>query len=105
SLLFVIAYVGGHRRVVKLQERLGVSGIIAAGFPFVALGVIARQPAIGILTGDVLERLQPILHFGLGWLGFIIGAQLDIRLLDKVPSGTAYLIVVEALAPFAITAG
>ena len=42
--------------------------------------------------------MQPILHFGLGWLGFIIGAQLDIRLLDRVPRGTAYLIVVEVEA-------
>src|SRR4029079_17017195 len=49
-------------------------------------------------------RLRPVLHFGLGWLGFAIGAQLDIRVLDRVPRGTAYLILVEALAPFAITA-
>jgi len=102
--LFVVAYLGGHRRVVKLQERLGISGLIAAGFPFVALGVIVRQPAIGILTTDVLDRFQPILHFGLGWLGFIIGAQLDFRVLDRVPKGTAYLIVVEAIGPFAATA-
>lgn len=102
--LLVLAYLGGHRRVVRLQERLGVSGVIAAGFPFIFLGLIARQPEVGVLTEDVVVRLQPILHFGLGWLGFIIGAQLDIRVLDKVPTGTAYLIMVEALAPFAVTA-
>jgi hypothetical protein len=45
-----------------------------------------------------------VLHFGLGWLGFLIGAQLDIRVLDRVPRGTAYLIAVEALLPFAVTA-
>ena len=102
--LMVLAYLGGHRRVVRLQERLGIGGVIAAGFPFVALGLIARQPEVGILTEQVVARLQPLLHFGLGWLGFIIGAQLDIRVLDRVPQGTAYLIVVEALAPFAVTA-
>jgi len=48
--------------------------------------------------------LRPVLHFGLGWLGFLIGAQLDIRVLDRVPRGTAYLIAVEALGPFGITA-
>jgi Kef-type K+ transport system membrane component KefB len=103
-VIFVIAYIGSHRKVVRAQERLGISGVIAAGFPFVALGVIVRQPEIGILTPEVVERLRPILHFGLGWLGFIIGAQLDIRVLDRVPKGTAYLILVEALGPFAITA-
>jgi Kef-type K+ transport system membrane component KefB len=103
-LLFVVAYVGSHRRVVAAQERLGIGGVIAAGFPFIALGLIVRQPEIGILTHDVVDRMRPILHFGLGWLGFIIGAQLDIRLLDRVPRGTAYLIVVEAMVPFAATA-
>ncbi len=102
--LVVLAYLGGHRKVVRFQERLGVAGVITAGFPFIALGLIASSPSVGILTGDVLGRLRPLLHFGLGWLGFIVGAQLDIRVLDRVPKGTAYLILVEAIAPFAITA-
>ncbi len=103
-ILLALAYLGGHRKVVRFQERLGISGVITAGFPFIALGVLAAHPAIGVLNDDVISRLRPILHFGLGWLGFIIGAQLDIRVLDRVPKGTAYLILVEALGPFAITA-
>ena len=102
--LMVLAYLGGHTRVVKFQERLGISGVITAGFPFIFLGLVASRPSIGILSGDVLAQLRPILHFGLGWLGFIIGLQLDIRVLDRVPKGTAYLILVEALGPFGITA-
>ncbi len=105
TAIFALAYLGGHRKVVALEQRLGISGVIAAGFPFVALGVIIRQPDIGILTTDVLERMQPILHFGLGWLGFIIGSQLDVRVLDRVPRGTGYLVVVEALGPFLAVAG
>ena len=102
--LMVLAYLGGHRKVVRFQERLGVGGVITAGFPFVALGAIAATDSIGVLNADVLSRLRPVLHFGLGWLGFLIGAQLDIRVLDRVPKGTAYLILVESLGPFAITA-
>ncbi len=103
-VLLALAYLGGHRKVVRFQERLGISGVVTAGFPFVAIGVIASHPDVGILNTDVISRLRPILHFGLGWLGFLIGAQLDIRVLDRVPKGTAYLIFVEALGPFAITA-
>lgn len=102
--LLVLAYLGGHRRVVQFQERLGVSGVITAGFPLVALGLIASRPSIDILTPEIIERLRPVLQFGLGWLGFLIGAQLDARMLDRVPRGTAYLILLEALGPFAITA-
>jgi len=102
--LLVLAYLGGHRRVVRFQERLGISGVITAGFPFIALGVVASLPSVGILTGDVLENMRPVLLFGLGWLGFIIGAQLDIRVLERVPRGTAYMILVESILPFAVTA-
>jgi len=102
--LIVLAYLGGNRRVVRFQERMGIAGVITAGFPFVALGLVASLPSVDILTGDVVTKLRPLLHFGLGWLGFLIGAQLDIRVLDRVPKGTAYLILVEALGPFGITA-
>jgi Kef-type K+ transport system membrane component KefB len=102
--LVALAYLGGHRRVVRFQERLGLGGVITAGFPFVAIGLFASWAPIDILSAEVIARLRPVLHFGLGWLGFAIGAQLDIRVLDRVPRGTAYLILVEALAPFAITA-
>src|SRR5690349_19343736 len=73
------------------------------GFPSAFLAVNASLRSVGSLSGDVLTRLRPVLSCGLGWLGFIIGAQLDIRVLGRVPKGTAYLILVEALGPFGIT--
>ena len=102
-VLLVLAYLGGHRRVVRFQEQLGISGVITAGFPLIALGVIAALPGVGVLTGDVLESVRPILLFGLGWLGFISGASLDIRVLEAMPRGSAYVVLVEALGPFALT--
>src|SRR5688572_8385154 len=70
--LMVLAYLGGHRSVVRFQERLGIGGVVTAGFPFVALGALASHDSIGVLNDDVISRLRPVLHFGLGWLGFII---------------------------------
>jgi len=103
-VLLALAYLGGHRKVVRFQERLGISGVITAGFPFIALGVIAAHPSVGVLNADVINRLRPILHFGLGWLGFIIGAQLETRGRVRGQKGTASLILVGALGPFARTA-
>jgi Kef-type K+ transport system membrane component KefB len=104
AILLALAYVGGHPRMLWLQEQIGIRGVILAGFPFVALGVVASLPSVAILTDDVIPKLRPLLQFGLGWIGFLIGAQLDIRVLDRVPRGSAYLLLVEALAPFAVTA-
>jgi len=104
SMLLALAYIGGHPWTLRLQERLGLGGAISVGFPFVALGLIAARPSVGILSEAVIPNLRPVLQFGLGWIGFIIGAQLDIRVLDRVPTGSAYLVLLEALAPFAVTA-
>ena len=104
SILFVLAYAGGHPKIRKLEETIGISHVVTAGFPFVALGLIARHPSVGILSDQVLAGLLPVLNFGLGWLGFIIGTQLDVRFLDKLPKGTAFMVVIEALVPFAIIA-
>ncbi len=103
-VLLAVAYVGGHPRMLRLQEQIGIRGVILAGFPFVALGLIASLPAVGVLTDDVIPTLRPVLQLGLGWIGFIIGAQLDIRVLDRVPRGSAYLLLIEAIAPFGVTA-
>lgn len=104
AMLLALAYIGGHPRVRRLEEQLGLRGVVLAGFPFIALGVLASLPSVGILSDDVVPKLRPVLQFGLGWIGFIIGAQLDIRVLDRVPRGSAYLLLVESLVPFAVTA-
>ncbi len=104
AMLLALAYLGGHPQVLRMQERLGLRGVVVAGFPFVALGVVASLPAVSILSDEVIPKLRPVLQFGLGWIGFIIGAHLDIRVLDRLPRGSAYLILIEALAPAALTA-
>ena len=102
SILFIFAYAGSHPWIQAFERRIGIAHVITAGFPFVALGVIAQSPAIGVLTPAVLETITPILNFGLGWLGFIIGLQMDLRFFNKLPRGTGLLVVIEASVPFAV---
>lgn len=104
AILLALAYIGGHPRVRQIEEALGIRGVVLAGFPFVALGVIASLPSVGILTDEVIPKLRPVLQFGLGWIGFIVGSHLDIRVLDRVPRGSAYLTLIESIAPFGVTA-
>ncbi len=104
AVLLALTYIGGHPSVLRFLEKIGLRGVVLAGFPFIAIGLVASLPAVGVLTDEVIPKLRPLLQFGLGWIGFIVGAHLDIRVLDRVPRGTAYLILIEALAPFAVTA-
>jgi hypothetical protein len=76
--LLTLAYLGGHRRVRALEERLGLSQVITAGLPFIVLGAVARQPSVGVLTNGVLAELGPLLRLALGWLGFLAGFRFDL---------------------------
>ncbi len=99
--LLALAYLGGHRRVQEWESRLGISQVITAGFPFVALGLIARSPGIGILNDEVLALLAPLLRFGLGWIGFALGFRFNVRLLDELPRGTGTVVSLATSIPFA----
>ena len=92
--LLALAYLGGHPRIRALERRVGVSQVITAGFPFLALGLLASLPSVEILTPSTIQRIEPLLHFGLGWLGFILGFRLDVRLLG-MPRAVAAVVAVR----------
>lgn len=101
-LLLVLAYLGGHPRVIGLEEKLGVSQVVTAGFPFVLLGMVARLPSVGVLSDSVLSEIAPLLRLGLGWIGFVVGFRFDARLFEGLPGGTARLVTLSTLLPFGL---
>ena len=104
-VLLTLAYLGGHAKVRAWEERLGISQMMAAGFPFVVLGMIAHLPAIGILTDDVLLELDPLLHVGLGCIGFVFGFRFDLRTLRQLPVGSERLVFFSTFFPFVLALG
>ncbi|MGB8329506.1 MAG: hypothetical protein WCE62_05215 [Polyangiales bacterium] len=103
SILLVLAWLASHPKIRhRLEDALGLGHAITSGVAFVLLGLVARHPAVGILDDEVLYDLTPLVHFALGWLGLIIGFQFDVRVLDRLPRGTATLVGLETLTPFLI---
>ena len=101
SILLILAWLASHPKVRRrLEDALGIGHAITSGLAFVLLGLLARHPAVGILDDEVLYDLTPLVHFALGWLGLIIGFQFDVRVLDRLPRGTATLVGLETLTPF-----
>ncbi len=89
--LLTLAYLGGHPRVQRVEHVLGISQVVTAGFPFIAFGLLARQPSVGILTDGVLAQLSSVLQLGLGWIGFLIGFRFDLGVLDRLSNAVVKL--------------
>ncbi|HWL84682.1 MAG TPA: hypothetical protein VNO21_02710, partial [Polyangiaceae bacterium] len=104
ALAFGLAVVAAHPFVRRIERRLGLTVLLSSGLPFIAMGVIFRLPSVGILSNEVVADLRPALEFGMGWLGFVVGMQFDVRDLDRVPEKTESVVVAETLVPFVLTA-
>ncbi len=103
-LLLTLAYLGGHPLVVRLEQRLRISQVMTAGFPFVIFGLIAHMDGVDILSDRILAQVSPILPLGLGWIGFTIGFRFDLRRLENLPEGMGTALVLTTLLPFAAIA-
>jgi Kef-type K+ transport system membrane component KefB len=103
--LMVLAYLGGHARVLAWEKRLGISQVITAGFPFVLLGVLSRNGNVGILTDPILAELSPLLRLGLGWVGFVAGIRFDTRMFQGLPARTLRVVTLSTIFPFAFVVG
>jgi hypothetical protein len=101
-VLLGLAVLGAHPRVRRLESALGISQVVTAGFPFVALGLVARMPQVGLLDDRVLAQIAPLLQLGLGWVGFLTGYQFEVRALDDFPRGTAAFVGAMTSLPFAV---
>ncbi|MDC0746911.1 hypothetical protein [Polyangium mundeleinium] len=92
-------------KVKALEQRFGVTVLISAGVPFLAMGAIFSLDSVGILTPQVLLDLKPAFEFGLGWVGFVVGLHFDVRKLDALPTSLGPVIVLESVVPMLTTAG
>jgi len=104
-ILLTLAYLAGNQRVVRLEQRLRISQVITAGFPFVLFGLIAHMDGVGILSDPILHEIRPLLPLGLGWIGFTIGFRFDLRRLENLPEGVGTALVLTTILPFLAVVG
>jgi hypothetical protein len=103
--LMVLAYVGGHPGMRKLEERLGIAQVMTSGLPYVFLGLLAQQPQLNILNEETMRSMLPLLQFGLGWIGFQTGFSFEARAMDRVAKGTGTVVILLSGFPFVVIAG
>lgn len=104
SAALALAVLAAHPEVRRLERRFGITVLLSSGLPFLLIGAIFRQRAVGILTPEILGDLRPAFEFGLGWIGFVVGMSFDVRKLDRMPRSLGGVIALESIVPMATTA-
>ncbi len=100
-VVLILAYLAGHPKLQSLEERLHVGATTLTGFSFVLLGLLAATGDVKVLTSAVIEAIEPVVPFCLGWVGFRhgFGYSQEILLKPPSPSGVvAALVIPGALA-------
>lgn len=98
--LLALTVLGAHPSVRALERRTGLAMVTGSGLPFLALGFVARHPAVGILDDAMLLDLRPLMEFGLAWIGFRVGTEFNVRQMDHWPPGTVRLMFIESACAF-----
>ncbi len=86
-----------------LRHSLSLDLLLAGGAPLV-LGGLLLGPGLGVLDHTTLRALAPVTALGIGWIGAVFGAQLDWRLLRRIPPRVWGLAALQAGAVLLLTA-
>jgi hypothetical protein len=68
----------------NLRHRFALVSSVLAGAPLVLAGLLLG-PGLGVLDRGTLHTLAPVTALGIGWIGATFGAQLEWRLLRRIP--------------------
>ena len=86
----------------RLRHRLSLDWGVAAGAPLVLAGLLLG-PGLGVLDRGTLRALAPVTALGIGWIGAVFGAQLEWRLLRRIPRRVWALAALQAAGVLLVT--
>ena len=103
-----LSVLASNRRLLEAGRFLNLAQLSASGLSFLAIGVVLGPRALGLLGTKDLAALRPIVALGLGLGGLMMGLNLDLRVLRRLPtqvyraallqSGLGFVVVTVPLA-------
>ena len=85
GLLILIAFLGS-RFLFRRRENLSpFNYFIFSGLIYIFLGLFLGKSGIKVVNEEVLSGFYPLIGFGLGWIGFLFGFQLERRYIKRFP--------------------
>jgi hypothetical protein len=100
-IFLIIGYIGSRRFVSRAMHRYPWNGLLVTGGEFLILGVLLGPKASGLITGDVMTDLKPVIYLTLGSIGLLVGLELSWDYVRKT-SGEFVRVLVQDAAVFLI---
>jgi Kef-type K+ transport system membrane component KefB len=90
--IVAISYLAAHVVFDRLARRFA----IVSGAEYLLLGIVLGPQVTGFLAPHVVESFSPIITLGLGWIGALVGCQLLVRGMVRVPAVLYRVAMAEA---------
>jgi len=83
-ILGLFALVGSQLSYFNRRVSIGFRNIVLTGIEYIFAGILLGGLGLNILDSESVFSLQPLLTFGMCWVGSLLGLQLNFRELKKM---------------------
>lgn len=104
GLLILIAFLGSRFLFKKKSFLNPINYFALSGLIYIFLGLLLGGHGLDVLSPQVLKGLSPLISFGLGWIGFLFGFQLELKYLRRFPQKFISLSFFQFVFVFSIVA-
>lgn len=98
GVLLLTVYLGSVRLFSRVKASTPFSYLLYSGTVFLFFGFIVGQNGFNLISPEVVHDLAPLIHFSLGWVGFIFGFQLELKYLRRIPQVWYFYLITLYLA-------
>jgi hypothetical protein len=99
-----LSVLASNRKLLEAGQLLQLAQLSASGLHFLGLGMLFGPGLTGVLTVEDLGHLRPLTALGLGLGGLLVGLNLDLRVLRRLPVAAYAAAAAQSVVPFGAVA-
>lgn len=101
GILLLVGFLGSIKLFHKIKLSSPFSYLFYSGTVFIFFGLLIGENGLNLISREITHHLGPIIHFSLGWVGFIFGFQMELKYIKKIQSHWYLALLFTYFIPFA----
>jgi Kef-type K+ transport system membrane component KefB len=104
-ILGLFAIIGSRLSYLNSKSFLGFKNIIFTGIEYIFAGLLLGEMGLDILDRGSMASMEPFMIFGICWVGFLLGLQLKVSEIKKLPKNYFMITLITTLICFFFVSG